>query len=61
MLYFKVYFIKRKDDFIVREEKLVNYRIVGIDKDNILEKIERVVYEIKIIGGVVVKIFVKKV
>lgn len=52
---------KRKDDSMAREEKSVNHRTDVTDKESTSDKTERVCYETKIIGGVVVKTPVRKV
>ena len=52
---------KRKDDSMAREEKSVNHRTDVTDKESMSDKTERVCYETKIIGGVVVKTPVRKV
>lgn len=51
---------KRKDDSIGREDKISNVSTEA-DKDSVSEKTERVCYETKIIGGVVVRTPVRKV
>ncbi|KAJ7375177.1 hypothetical protein OS493_001916 [Desmophyllum pertusum] len=51
---------KRKEDSMAREDKPVNHPTEASDKDSVTDKTERVCYETKIIGGVVVKTPVRK-
>ena len=51
---------KRTEDSMVGKEKLANHSTEA-DKDNTLEKSERVCFETKIIGGAVVRVPVRKV
>ncbi|XP_078358276.1 pleckstrin homology domain-containing family A member 1-like [Oculina patagonica] len=50
---------KRKDDPMVREDKIANHSTEA-DKDSTADKPERVCYETKIVGGVVVRTPVRK-
>ena len=51
---------KRKEDSMVKEDKLSNHSTEA-DKDNTSDKTERICYETKIVGGVVVRTPVRKV
>ena len=51
---------KRTEDSMVGKDKLANHSTEA-DKDNALEKPERVCFETKIIGGAVVRVPVRKV
>lgn len=51
---------KRTEESMVGKDKLANHSTEA-DKDNTLEKQERVCFETKIIGGAVVRVPVRKV